>query len=626
MQRIINRLVVCIVLTTLPQLAFAQYADRAGTPDRFKFDLTSIYPNDEAWRAAKEKLEARIASIRQFKGTLGSSPQQLLSALDTFSAINKEYARLYVYTSLNSDVDTRVAKYQAMQQEMQRMGTTIGTESAYVEPEILKIDRSKIESFIRSEPKLAVYRQYLDDILRRQPHTLSEGEEKIIADAGLMSSSPSDVYGIFSDADFPYPSVTLSTGETVKLDKPGFGRYRAVADRDDRRKVMDAFFNALGNYKSTFGSTYNGQVSRDLFYARARHYNSSVESSLDANNIPVSVYKSLVSGVNANLDTFHRYLRLRKRMMGVDQLHYYDLYAPLVENVNLEYPIDQAAKNILAAVAPLGPEYQAAINRALNERWIDLYPNAGKRAGAYSQGGAFDVHPYMLLNFNGKYDGMSTLAHELGHTMQSYLSNKTQPYPTADYPIFVAEVASTFNEALLNDYMLKQIKDDRARLSLLGNYLENIKGTVFRQTQFAEFELRAHEMAEKGEPLTGDALSKLYADITKKYYGHDKGICIVDDYIQHEWAFVPHFYRNFYVFQYATSFTASSALSEKVLAGDPAATSRYLAFLGAGGSKYPIDLLKDAGVDMTTDEPLELTMRKMNRVMDEMEKILAAKR
>jgi oligoendopeptidase F len=311
--------------------------------------------------------------------------------------------------------------------------------------------------------------------------------------------------------------------------------------------------------------------------------------------------------------------------MGVDQLHYYDLYAPLVGNVNLEYPIEQASKNILAAVAPLGPEYQAAIQRALNERWIDLYPNAGKRAGAYSQGSAYDVHPYMLINFNGKYEDMSTLAHELGHTMQSYLSNKAQPYPNAGYPIFVAEVASTFNEALLNDYMLKQIKDDKTRLSLLGSYLENIKGTVFRQTQFAEFELRAHQMAEKGEPLTGEALDKLYLEITRKYYGHDKGVCIVDDSIAHEWAFIPHFYRNFYVFQYATSFTASAALSEKVMSGDKDATAKYLKFLSSGGSKYPIDLLKDAGVDMTTSQPLQLTMQKMNRVMDEMERLLGAR-
>jgi oligoendopeptidase F len=297
-----------------------------------------------------------------------------------------------------------------------------------------------------------------------------------------------------------------------------------------------------------------------------------------------------------------------------------------VASADLSYTPEEAQALVLAAVAPLGPEYAGAIKRAFNERWIDLLPNEGKRPGAYSNGGAYDIHPYMLINYNGKYTDVSTVAHELGHTMQSYLSNKAQPFHLANYPTFVAEVASTFNEALLIDHMLKTIKDDNTRLSLLGNYLENIKGTVFRQTQFAEFELRIHQAAEKGEPITGEALDKLYLDITRKYYGHDKGVCIVDDYIQHEWAFIPHFYLNFYVFQYATSFTASAALSEKVLAGDAAATKRYLAFLSAGGSKYPIDLLKDAGVDMTTNEPLQLTLQKMNRVMDEMEKILAARR
>ena len=328
--------------------------------------------------------------------------------------------------------------------------------------------------------------------------------------------------------------------------------------------------------------------------------------------------------MNKNLSTFHRYLGLRKRMMGVDELHYYDLYAPLVGSVQLTYTPEESEKHILAAVAPLGPEYAATIQRAFNERWIDLFPSPGKRSGAYSNGGAYDVHPFMLINYNGKYDDMSTLAHELGHTMQSYFSNKTQPYPTAGYPIFVAEVASTFNESLLIDHMLKTIKDDGARLSLLGNYLENIKGTVFRQTQFAEFELRMHEMAQKGQPVTGESLARLYMDITKKYYGHDQKVCIVDDYIAHEWSYIPHFYRDFYVFQYATSFTASEALAQKVKSGDAQATKRYLTFLSAGGSKYPIDLLKDAGVDMTTDEPLTLTMKEMNRVMDEMEKLLSS--
>jgi oligoendopeptidase F len=367
-------------------------------------------------------------------------------------------------------------------------------------------------------------------------------------------------------------------------------------------------------------------VQKALFYARSRKYASNLETTLDGPNIPVSVYMRLVDGVNRHLPTFHRYLRLRKRMMGIkDDLHYYDLYAPLVASVDLRYSPEEAQKHVIAAMAPLGSDYQHVLQRAFTDRWLDWYPTEGKRSGAYSNGGAYDVHPFMLLNYLGQYNDVSTLAHELGHTMHSYYSNKTQPFSMANYPTFVAEVASTFNEALLIDHMLEQIKDTPTRLSLLGNYLEGIKATVFRQTQFAEFELRMHEMGEKGQPITGDALAKLYADITRKYYGHDQKVTVVDDYIAHEWSFIPHFYRDFYVFQYATSFTAAEALSAKVLAGDQAATKRYLTFLSSGGSKYPIDLLKDAGVDMTTDEPLDLTMKKMNAVMDEMEKLLAAR-
>src|SRR5437763_1024551 len=389
---------------------------------------------------------------------------------------------------------------------------------------------------------------------------------------------------------------------------------------------MSAFFSALGSFRRTYGTTLNGEVQKVAFFAKARNYPGSLDAALDGANIPVSVYTRLVDGVNRNLPAFHRYLKLRKRILGLDDLHYYDLYAPLVGSVKLDYTPQEARQIVVDAVAPLGPEYQATIKQAFDSRWIDLLPSEGKRSGAYSNGGAYDVHPYMLINFNGKYADVSTLAHELGHTMQSYFSNRTQPYPLAGYPIFVAEVASTFNESLLIDSVMKSIKDDDTRLSLLGNYLENIKGTMFRQTQFAEFELRMHEMAGKGQPITGDALAKLYLDITRKYYGDAQGVCRVDDYIAHEWSYVPHFYRDFYVFQYATSFTASAALAEKVLTGDPDAKRRYLAFLSAGGSKYPIELLKDAGVDMTTDEPLMLTMKTMNRVMDEMEKLLAVRR
>ena len=614
---------VLFALSTL--VSQAQEHDRSKVPDEYKWDLTAIYPSDQAWRTAKEKFASEFPKLRQFQGTLASTASRFADALETQSNLDKEFTRLYVYASMNSDQDTRVSSYQAMQQEMIQLGSVLGTEEAFIEPEILKMDNATIERFLAQDPRLHVFRHYLEDIARRRAHTLSTPEEKLLAGSSVMASGPSSVYGIFADADFPYPSVILADGKTVKLDKAAFSLNRASSSREDRQKVMEAFFTALGKYRGTFGSMMNSNVQTSVFYARARNYDTSLRAALDEPNIPVSVYSRLVDGVNRNLPTFQRYLKLRKRMMTLPELHYYDLYAPLVSSVDTKYPVDVAEQNILEALAPLGPEYAAGAKRAFTERWIDIYPTEGKTSGAYSNGAAYDVHPYMLLNYNGKYDDMSTLAHELGHTMHSYFSNKTQPYPMSSYPTFVAEVASTFNEALLIDYMLKKIKDDATRLALLGNYLESIKGTVFRQTQFAEFELRMHEMVEKGQPLTGDALSKLYSEIVKKYYGNDQGVCIVDDYIANEWAYIPHFYNSFYVFQYATSFTASSALSEKVLSGEPGATERYLKFISAGKSKYPIELLKDAGVDMTTDEPLELTVKKMNRVMDEMEKLLDKK-
>jgi oligoendopeptidase F len=365
-------------------------------------------------------------------------------------------------------------------------------------------------------------------------------------------------------------------------------------------------------------------VQRAAFYAKARKYASHLEAALDGPNIPVSVYMRLIDGINRALPSFHRYLNLRRRMMELpDALRYHDLYAPLVADVRLTFTPEQAQRQIVAALEPLGQEYCAVVQRSFDERWIDFFPTMGKRSGAYSEGGAYDVHPYMLLNYLGQYNDVSTLAHELGHTMHSYYSNTVQPYALANYPTFVAEVASTFNEALLIDRVLRETTDPATRLSLLGSFLENVKSTVFRQTQFAEFELRMHQMAERGEPITGEALSDMYLQVTRKFYGHDQGMCVVDDYVRHEWSYIPHFYMGFYVFQYATSFTAAEALSEKVLAGDADARARYLQFLGSGTSSYPIALLKDAGVDMTTDEPLDFTIRKMNRVMDEIENCLS---
>ncbi len=619
----VGAVIVGIAALTIPGLA--QERERSATPDRYKWNLAEIYPTVNAWRAAKDKLAGDLPQLAQYRGKLGGSATTLADALDKVYALDKELSRIYVYASMLADEDTRDSTNQGMQQEMIQLASAFGAQIAYVEPEILRLPKGTTDTFVEAEPRLRTYRFYLNDIARRAPHTLSDNEEKILADVGPLAGSASNIYNILSNADFPYPTITLADGRSFKVNQAGYNEVRASSNRADREKGMSAFFTAIGGFSRTFGTTMNSSAQKAQFFAKTRKYGSSLESSLDGPNIPVSVYTRLVDGVNANLSSFHRYLQLRKRMMGVSELHYYDLYAPLVSSVDLQYTPEQSQQHILTAMAPLGPEYLNVLKRAFAERWVDVYPSPGKRSGAYSNGGAYDVHPYILMNFNGKYDDMSTLAHELGHTMHSYLSNKAQPYPLASYPTFVAEVASTFNESLLIDHMLKTIKDDNARLSILGSYLENIKGTVFRQTQFAEFELRMHEMAQKGQPITGEALAKLYMDITKRYYGHDKGVAIVDDYVAHEWSFIPHFYRDFYVFQYATSFTASEALAAPVKAGNAEAIKKYLAFISAGGSKYPIDLLQDAGVDMTTDAPLTLTIREMNRVMDEMERILSAR-
>jgi len=611
-----------VLLCAVAIASSAQERDRSKIPDPYKWDLTKLYPSDQAWRNAKNELGAELPKLAQFKGTLANSAQRLADALDMENRLEKELYRLTTYAGLISDQDTRVSVYQGMQQEMTQLGATFGADTAYIEPEILTIDDGKLQAFLAQEPRLNVYRHYLDDVTRRRPHIGTDAEEKLLASSSVIASGPSNTYNIFSNSDFPHPSVTLSDGKTSKLTSSEYELQRASANRANREKVMSTFFNTLGDYRGTFGSTLDTSIEASIFYAHARHYDTSLEAALDGPNIPTSVYSKLLEGVNRNLATFHRYLKLRKRMLGLQELHYYDLYAPLVKSADTHYTVEESENNILQALAPLGPEYASAAKHAFAERWIDFYPTEGKASGGYMNGYAYDVHPYILLNYNGQYADMSTIAHELGHAMQSYFSNKAQPYPLSHYPIFVAEVASTFNEALLIEYMLNKISDPAVKLSLLGNYLENIKGTVFRQTQFAEFELRMHQMAEKGEPLTGDAVSKLYADIVKKYYGQDQGVCIVDDYVAYEWAFIPHFYGNFYVYQYATSFTASAALSEKVLSGQPGATERYLTFISSGGSKYPIELLKDAGVDMTTDEPLDLTVKKMNRIMDEIEKLL----
>lgn len=601
--------------------AFGQ-KERNVIEDQYKWNLSHLYSGDKSWEEARDKIVAEMPKIEQFKGKLTKSSADLLACLEFTTKLDKESSRLFIYTSMNSDQDTRDSKYMSMQQSLEQIFTTYGTKTAFIEPELLTADWKVIEGFIKEQKGLAVYKKDLYDLFKKKEHTLSEPEERILARSTMITGVANDIYGTFKDAEMPSPEVSLSNNTRLKLTTSAFNKIRTSANRADRRIAFEAFWKNFNNYKATYGQMLYGNVKEHVFRAQSRKYGSSLEASLSPKDIPVAVYQSLVDNVNKNLPAFHRYLSIKKRMLGVDTLKYLDLYAPVVKNVELKYSYDEARKVVLKSLAPLGSEYVKTVNKAINERWIDVYPNTGKRSGAYSNGGAFDVHPYILMNFNESYSDVSTMAHELGHTMHSFLSSKTQPYPLSQYTTFVAEVASTFNEVLLFNYMIKNVKDDDTRLSLLMNWLDGFKGTLFRQTQFAEFEQKIHEEVEKGEPLTGDYLSELYGDILKKYYGNDQKICMIDDYNKIEWASIPHFYMNFYVYQYSTSFTASISLAEKVMNNDPGALDKYLKFLSSGGSDYPIELLKNAGVDMTTSVPFEKTIEAMNKVMDEIETIL----
>lgn len=600
------------------------FESRTDIPAEYKWDLTPIFKSKEDWEKARDYLKSQPDQVEQFRGRVMESAGTLTETLLFITGLQEKLRKLSCYASLSSDEDTRVSLFQGMKQEVSQIYSDFAAAASYIEPEILAAPVEMIRSYIESDSRLQDFDFYLEDLIRQRKHKRSDEVEKVIAQASLMAGNASSIYSIFSNADFPYPTVELSDGQKVTLHNANFALHRTSAIREDRRKVFESFFIGQAGFERTFGTQLYGNLKKDVFYSRVRQYDNTLESALDDDHIPEEVYHNLISNVHQNLPTFHRYLNLRKRMLDLDILHYYDLYAPLVSEVDLKYSVEEAQKIILESLRPLGSEYVSVVQQSFENRWIDMYPNEGKRSGAYSNGAIYDTHPYILMNYNGKYDDVSTLTHELGHTMHSYLSNQTQPYAKADYSIFVAEVASTLNEALLNDHLLDTIKDPRVRLSLLGNYLEGAKGTLFRQTQFAEYELLIHQITENGESLTGERLSELYMDLVSRYYGHEEGVCMVDDYIRLEWSYIPHFYYNYYVYQYATSFTASQALAEQIQSGDPAVRDRYLEFLSSGGSAYPVDLLKKAGVDMTEDAPFRLTIDKINRVMDEMEDILGS--
>jgi oligoendopeptidase F len=526
-----------------------------------------------------------------------------------------------------ADEDTRVAAAREMRQSIEQLAVELDAATSFVRPEILALDPARVRAFVAQEKGLADYRFFLEDVLRWRPHTLSAPEERVAAQAGDLAAIGQSVYSVLKDADLPWPKVKLSTGQEVRLDTAAFAAHRTSRVREDRDLVFQEFFGALKTYERTIGAALYGTVRAHLADNKIRAFPSSVERSMFRSNVPPAVYRQLVADVRRSLPTFHRYLALRKRMLGVERLRYQDLYVPLVASVDLKFSPDEARAVTLAAFEPLGKEYVSALAKGYQSGWTDYLPSTGKRSGAYSTG-VYGVHPYQLLNFNGQYEDLTTLAHESGHSMHTHLAASSQPFPTYDYPTFVAEVASTLNENLLLHHMLSRAKEDAMRLALLGNYLDGLRGTLFRQTQFADFELAFHEKAEKGETLTGENLSALYLDLTRTYYGHEKGVCEVPDLLAVEWAFVPHFHYDFYVYQYATSLVASTSIARAMRAeAKKGKTTKvrdaYLAMLRAGGSRYPIDLLKGAGVDMTTSAPFDAAMAEMNAIMDEMEKILA---
>jgi oligoendopeptidase F len=602
-----------------------------SVPDAYRWDLTPLYRSDAAWDEAKAALARKVAAFRErHEGRLGSSAKALADALSELADIRKEYERLFAYAMAKSDEDIRAARPRELKQEAERLGVDLEAAASFVRPEVLAIDAAKVRSFLADEPRLKDFDFFLTDLLRWKEHTLSPREERIVAQAGELAGAAPSVHGVLTNADIPWPTVKLSTGEKIRLDPAGYARARTAVSPVDREKVFRSFFGTAKTYERTLGAALDAQIKAHRFEKDVRGFASSLESSLFPANIPPAVYHQLVADVNRSLPTLHRYLALRKRMLGLKELRYEDLYAPLVKDVNRRYAPDEAIALTLEAVSPLGPPYVEALRTALGDRWTDFLPRPGKRSGAYSVG-VYAVHPYQLLNFNGQWEDVSTLAHEAGHTMHSALAAKAQPFPKYDYPTFVAEVASTLNENLLLHRVLGRTKDDATRLFLLGRHLETLRTTLFRQTMFAEFELAAHERAEKGEALSGESLSALYLELVRKYYGHAKGVCRVDALYGVEWTAVPHFFHyDFYVFQYATSLVASTSLAKEIRkessAGGTAARDRYLAMLSAGGSRYAIDLLKSAGVDMTTPAPFAAAMDEMNRVMDDMEAILGRAR
>lgn len=592
----------------------------AAETEADRWNLQDLYPTSAEWDKDALKLQTQFKEISGCNSHLGASVQRFKSCMDLNTDILKRYARLASYASQFHDQDTGATAGLDINQRSEILGSQLEEATSFFRPEILSIGQAKVKAYLSKDKSLSIYAHPLEDILRGASHTLDKKGEELIANFGMATSTASAVYTTLANSDMPWPKVKLSDGQEVTIDQSAYTKYRSSNNRADRKLVFDAFWGKWKEFERTYGVTFYEMLKKDAVYAKVRHYPDSLTQALDANKLPRAVYDTLIEQTQANLPTLHRYFKLRAAMLGLKDMGYQDIYPPLVSS-NLKFPLALGTQLMLASVKPLGDDYVKAMTKATTERWMDVYPRPKKRSGAYMNGVAYDVHPYLLLNHNDDYESVSTLAHEWGHAMHSYLANKNQPFITADYPIFTAEIASTTNEVFLLDHMLTIAKTDDERLLYLGSALENLRGTFFRQAMFADFERTVHAKVDKGESLTGEALTKIYGDILKRYHGDKDGVVKINDLYTTEWAFIPHFYNRFYVFQYATSIAAGSMFAEEILKGKPGAKDKYLNILKAGGSVYPYELVKAAGVDMATPAPYQAVFTRMNKIMDEIEAI-----
>ncbi|MGB1333646.1 MAG: oligoendopeptidase F [Porticoccaceae bacterium] len=590
--------------------------------EKYQWDLSDLYPDLEAWDQARLSLAKEIEELPKLQGTLGQSAENLLHASDKISLIYKDVVRVYIHANLRADVDTGNAENEERSQLARNLFTDLSAATSWYSPELLAIGEKKLNQFLQQQPKLAKHRFNINESLRRAPHTLDKELETLLAKTGQITSAPNSIYSVFANANLPWPNVTLSDGREIRLSQAGYSSGRQAPNREDRKLVFEEFWSVWQNYEATLGAIMNSQIQGLVFKTQARNYPSSMGRALFDDNMPPEVYRTLVAEVNRALPTLHRYFKLRKKMLGIKgEMRYYDIYPPLV-NLDKTFTIEDSINITRRALQPLGPEYMAAYDLGVKSRWMHVFPSRGKRSGAYMSGGAYDVHPYVLLNHNNDFESASTFAHEYGHAVHSVLSNAAQPWETAGYSTFIAETASIMNEMLLQDMVIAEATTDQEKLFYLGIGLEALRGTFFRQTMFAEFELKINEEVESGNVLTGAKLTSIYLQLLKRYHGHEQGVITIDDLYGIEWAYIPHFYYDFYVFQYATSIAAASDLAQKIRTGDQQAQQDFINLLKAGGSDYPYELMKSAGIDMSTSAPYRALIERMNGIMDQMEAIL----